>query len=113
MTEMIQPDPDPISVREQKLYAQEYKHGVQLFQKALVQYTKSEDLYQKEEFKGVMDKAMHVLIETARELRAQRLLTQNEKIAKDYAALIDKPENEQMIQCLTQDLEQAKRSIDL
>lgn len=102
---------NPISPREKKLYEQEYVHGAKLFQKALDQYTKSDNPYQKEEFKQVMDKAMAVLNETARELKAKSLVEQNEKISQDYTAFTDQPGNTKAVDALNRDLEKAKKSV--
>jgi hypothetical protein len=111
MTDEIssQGTPTPITPREQKMYEQEYKHGAQLFQKALQQYTKSDNPYQQDEFQQVMDKAMKVLNETAAELHRKALLDQNAKIAKDYAAFNDKPGDNSIVEKLNHDLDQAKK----
>ena len=101
----------PITPREQKMYEQEYKHGAQLFQKALEQYHKSDNPYQQEEFHGVMDKAMNVLNETAKALSRQHLLDQNTKIKQDYVAFDKAPGDAQVFDALKHDLEQAKKSI--
>ena len=80
MSDAISGDhPSPITPRETKMYEQEYKHGAQLFQKALQQYVKSDNPYQQEEFHQVMDKAMRVLNETAGELNRKALLEQNSR----------------------------------
>ena len=104
-------NPAPITPREKKMYEQEYKHGAQLFQKALQQYIKSDNPYQQEEFHQVMDKAMRVLNETAGELNRKALLDQNARIEKDYAAFNDKPKDEGAFNKLNHDLDQAKKSI--
>ena len=104
-------NPTPITPREKKMYEQEYKHGAQLFQKALQQFVKSDNPYQQEEFHQVMDKALRVLNETAAELNRKALLDQNDKIQKDYAAFNDKPTDNQSFNKLNHDLDQAKKSI--
>jgi len=104
-------NPTPITPREQKMYEQEYKHGAQLFQKALQQYVKSDNPYQQDEFQHVMDKAMRVLNETAAELNRKALLDQNDKIEKDFAAFNNKPDDPSNFDKLNKDLEQAKKSI--
>jgi len=101
----------PITPRERKMYEQEYKHGAQLFQKALQQYVKSDNPYQQEEFHQVMDKAMRVLNETAGELNRKGLLDQNDKIEKDYAAFNKKPTDPSTFKKLDNDLDQARKSI--
>lgn len=100
----------PITPREKKMYEQEYKHGADLFQRALDQYKKSDNPYQKEQFGEVMDKAMRVLNETARELKRSDLLKQNQMIAKEYDSYKNNP-NEDIASKLTKDLDKAKKSI--
>lgn len=104
-------NPAPITPREKKMYEQEYKHGAELFQKALQQYVKSDNPFQQEEFHQVMDKALRVLNETAVELNRKALLDQNAKIQKDYAAFNERPEDSAMFSKLNHDLDQAKKSI--
>ena len=65
---------NPIGPQDQRAYEIEYKHGADLFQRALDQYSKSDNPYQKAEFKDVMDQAMNVLNETAKELMRSELL---------------------------------------
>ncbi len=103
--------PDPITPREKKMYEQEYKHGAQLFQKALQQYAKSDNRFQQAEFQEVMDKAMRILNETAAELNRKALLDQNAKIEKDYAAFSDAPTDNKIVGQLDHDLDQAKKFI--
>jgi hypothetical protein len=110
MADIQGPGSEPITPREKKMYEQEYKHGVQLFQKALHSYESSDNPAQKEMFKDVMLKSMNVLNETARELKRQALLSQNEKIEKDFAAFNDKPDDKKAIASLEKDLEKAKNS---
>ena len=64
------------------------------FQKALEQHAQSDNMFQQGEFRNVMDKAMNVLNETARELKNKSLAEQNDKISKDYEAFIKQPANE-------------------
>jgi len=99
-----------ISLKEMKLYEQEYKHAAALCQKTLAEYAKAEDIYQKEEYKEVMNQAMQVLKETAHGLKRQDLLKQNEEIEKTYSSYQNNP-NDQVQQKLNQDLEKAKNSI--
>ena len=100
----------PITPREKKMYEQEYKHGADLFQRALQQNNTSDNPYQKEQFGEVMDKAMQVLNETARELKRKDLMDQNKLIAQDYKAYQNNP-NDQVSSKLKQDLDKAKKSI--
>jgi hypothetical protein len=101
----------PIGPREKKMYEQEYKHGADLFKRALDQYTKSENPYQQAEFKGVMDKAMTVLNQTASELMRKELKAQNDTIAKDYANFQKFPKDPDTLDKLNSDLDKAKKSI--
>lgn len=97
--------------REIHMYEQEYRDSAQLFQNAVEHYAKSDNPYQKKEFQEVMDKALTILNETARELNKQYLLDQNAKIAKDYASFNKTPDDEKAVEQLTKDLEEAKRSV--
>ncbi|HSX38172.1 MAG TPA: hypothetical protein VLE95_05005 [Chlamydiales bacterium] len=101
----------PMTPREQKMYEQEYKHGAQLFQKALEQYVKSDNPYQQEEFNQVMQKAMRVLNETANELNRKSLLEQNQKIEQDYNQFTNEPKDVAALDKLQHDLDQARKSI--
>ena len=101
----------PIGPREQKMYEQEYKHGADLFKRALDQYSKSDNPNQQAEFKDVMDKAMQVLNETAKELMRNELFKQNEKISQDYATFQKSPSDPDTQSKLEKDLDKAKKSI--
>ena len=100
----------PITPREKKMYEQEYRHGADLFQRALLQSDKSENPFQREQFGEVMDKAMAVLNETARELKRKDLMDHNQLIEKDYLAYKDNPDD-RVTDKLSRDLEKAKKSI--
>jgi len=102
----------PLNPNDKKMYEQEYKHSADLFQRALDQYKKSDDPYQQAEFKDVMDRAMQVLNETAQELMRKELQKQNAQIAKDYATFQKYPGDEDTLEKLNQDLDQAKKSVD-
>lgn len=102
--------PREITPREKAIYKDEYKHGVDLFQRALQQHAKAEDVFKKGEFEDVMNNMMQVLNETARALKAENLKEQNKKIANDFAAYQDTPTTDNQKK-LTKDLDQAKRSI--
>ena len=101
----------PLGPREKKMYEQEYKHSADLFKRALDQYTKSDNPYQKAEFKDVMDKAMNVLNETASELMRKELKAQNDAISKDYATFQKYPEDPDTLDKLNKDLDKAKKSM--
>lgn len=100
----------PLSPQDKKLYRQEYLHSVDLFQRALNEYSNSDNVYQKEEFKGVMDMAMQVMNETARELKNPNLLAQNQKIAEELMKYEEDPSSPLQAD-LVNDLNQAKRSV--
>lgn len=67
-----------------KAYTQEYKHGVDLFQRALIEYNSADEIHKKDAFREVMDRALQVLNETAQGMKRPDLLNQNQKIAKDF-----------------------------
>ena len=103
-------DTGPVTPRQAEVYKKEYQHGVDLFQRALGQSAKSDNPYQKEQFGEVMDKAMQVLNETARELKRKDLLSQNKQISQDYQAYQQSP-SDAMREKLIHDLDKAKHSI--
>lgn len=109
-SEGIQSNP-PLGPKDQKMYEQEYKQGADLFKRALDQYTKSDNPYQKQEFQDVMDKAMHILNQTAHALMKKELEKQNAEIQKDYGTFKKYPADPDTIKKLNQDLDQAKRSL--
>jgi len=100
----------PLSPQDKRAYEAEYRHGLDLFKRALDDYSHSKNMFQKAEFKDVMEKAMKVLNETAAELQQKELLKQNDRIAQDFACFDgqDSPTN---ISQLTKDIDQAKRSV--
>ena len=100
----------PLTPQVKKEYEEEYKHGADLFLRALNEYSKSDNMFQREEFKGVMEKAMQVLNDTARGLHRQELETQNKKIENDYATFQDQESPEAKAK-LTQDLTKAKKTV--
>jgi coenzyme F420-reducing hydrogenase alpha subunit len=74
----------PLSPENKKLYEKEYKQGVDLFQRALNEYSKADEMNKKQAFKEVMDRALQVLRETSHELHSPDLEKQTDKIQKDY-----------------------------
>ncbi|MBS3904352.1 MAG: hypothetical protein KGZ39_03395 [Simkania sp.] len=100
----------PISPQNRQLYEQDYKRGVDLFQRALGEYAKAEEPHKKEAFKQVMDNALHCLNESARGLKRQDLLQQTSKIEHDYQAYQSHAEDPEKTQ-LTSDLDQANKFI--
>jgi hypothetical protein len=97
--------------REIHMYEQEYRDSAQLFRDAVEHYAKSDNIYQKKEFQEVMDKALSILNETARELNRKGLLEQNAKIEQDYAKFNKSPDDEGAITQLEKDLDDAKKSL--
>lgn len=95
----------PLSPEEKRSYEKEYKQGVDLFQRALTEYSKAEEVNKKQAFKEVMDRALQVLHETSRELHRSDLEKQTDKIDRDYQAFQDGGSKSD----LTKDLKEAKR----
>ncbi len=75
------------SPRDIEAYRQEYKHGLDLFQRALLEYNTSDEMHKKAAFQDVMQNALQVLNETARGMKRDDLLKYNDQIAKDLKAL--------------------------
>lgn len=100
-----------VNPRAEKLYKQEYQHGANLFEKALVQANKSTYDPQKKEFSGVMNIAMEVLNQSARELKNQSLIAQSQKISEKYKEYQKNPSKENF-EALRKDLEKAKHLFD-
>jgi hypothetical protein len=98
----------PISRHDRILYEKEYRQGVDLFQRALNEYEKADEIHKKEAFREVMDRAMQVLNETARELKRTDLLDQNKKIEQSFQAFQD---NDADPAKLAKNLDRAKDSI--
>lgn len=98
------------SSQDKRAYEMEYKHGLDLFQRALGEYNKAEEIHKKDAFREVMDRALKVMNETAQGLMRDDLKTQNEKIASDYQAFKDKGEHSAE-SALEQDLNEAKNKI--
>jgi hypothetical protein len=100
-----------VNPRAEKLYKQEYQHGANLFEKALLQANKSSYPPQQKEFAGVMNIAMEVLNQSARELKSQTLMAQSQKIAEKYKEYQKNPTKENF-EALRSDLDKAKHSFD-
>lgn len=100
--------PSAPSPQDVKLYKQEYHHGVDLFQRAMEEYGKADEIHKKEAFREVMDRALHVLNDVAYALKNPQMAQQNEKIAEDFQAYQDKGDEVSKNQ-LAQDLRQAKK----
>ncbi len=104
--------PGPLNPRDKKMYEQEYKQSADLFKRALDQYSKSDNPYQKAEFQDVMSRALDVLNETANELMRKELQSQSNKISQDYATFQQFPDDPDAKEKLTQDLDKAKKLVD-
>jgi len=97
-----------IGPHEKKMYEAEYKQAADLFQRTLAEYSKSDNIYQKAEFKKVMEESLQVLNDAATGLRRNDLLNQNSLIEKDYNSFqSDDKDNAK----LKNDLDKAKRSV--
>lgn len=101
----------PLGPRDVKMYEQEYKHGAELFQKALDDYAKSDNPFQKAEFKDVMEKSLQVLNDSAQGLARKELQKQNAQISKDYATFQKESDDPQRVSQLKSDLEKAKKLV--
>lgn len=102
-------EPSGLTPHDKTRYEQEYRQSVDLFQKALTQYSKSEDPYRQHEYEQVMKQALTILNETANQLMQQELQKQNAQIAKDYAAFQKNPSSQEAVKNLQNDLTQAKK----
>lgn len=101
----------PVSANQKrKMYEAEYKHAADLFERTLNEHAKSDNEYQKDAFRKVMDQSLSILKETAGELKRQELLRQNSQIEKDYAAYQDGGSKSAKSK-LEHDLERAKNSL--
>lgn len=105
MSEIQPGGPSPLSPEDRKMYEKEYKQGVDLFQRALNEYSKADEVNKKQAFKEVMDRALQVLHETSHELHRSDLEQQTDKIDKDYQAFQDGGSKNE----LSKDLKDVKR----
>lgn len=99
----------PLSPQDRSAYEKEYRQGLDLFKRALDDYSHAKNMFQKAEFKEVMEKAMRVLNETATELHRNELLAQNETISKDFSSF-DQEDNSTNIAQLKKDINRARDS---
>ena len=100
----------PLSPQEKKAYELEYKKGADLFKRALDDYSHSKNMFQKEEFRSVMDKAMQVLNDAAAALQRKELLNQNTVIEKDFENF-QSQDNQAAIDTLITDLGKAQKKV--
>ena len=109
MVDSIQ-DGGSITPQDKKLYTEEYHHGVNLFKRALNEYSTAGEVHKKDAFRQVMDKALNVLNETAAGLKRQDLIDKNQKIKADYDSY-QASQKEDAKKTLTNDLDQADKSV--
>ncbi|MBI2743411.1 MAG: hypothetical protein HYX48_05785 [Chlamydiales bacterium] len=93
-----------------QMYAQEYKRGIDLFQRALIEYNSADEVHKKDAFREVMDRALQVLNETAQGMKRDDLVAQNQKIAQDFQTYQNShsPKDEKVLE---KDLNQARRAL--
>ncbi|HSW87115.1 MAG TPA: hypothetical protein VLG49_06420 [Rhabdochlamydiaceae bacterium] len=75
-------------------YKQEFARSVDLFQKSLQEYEKTEEFHKKAKFKDVMDKALQIMNETAKACLSKKAQSEKTQLEKDYQNFIqhDNPE---------------------
>jgi len=101
-------DSPNISPADRKMYKNEYKHAADLFERTLNEDVKSNNMYQQDEFRKVMEQSVQVLKETATALHQDKLMDQANKIEEDLAAY-QKDRSPASIFELHKDLEKAKK----
>ncbi len=101
-------DSSGMSSAEKKMYKSEFKHAADLFERTLDADTKSNNMYQKDEYRKVMEKSVQVLKETATALNQDNLLKQADQIEQDLNAYQQSATPASIFQ-LHQDLEKAKK----
>lgn len=99
-----------ITPQDRAMYQEEYKHGIDLFQRALNEFSSAHEIHKKEAFRQVMDRALQVLNDTARGLKRQDLLEHNKTIGEDFKSY-QKTQDDAHKAKLTNDLEQAQKRI--
>jgi hypothetical protein len=100
----------PLKPEDKKAYEAEYRQGLDLFKRAMTEYGNADEIHKKEAFKEVMERALQVLNETARELKRPDLMTQNQQIAHDLETYENAGDKDSKSQ-LAQDIKQAKKTI--
>lgn len=100
----------PIPPQLKAVYKKEFSQGVNLFQKSLAEYQKTDAGPKKDKFKEVMDMAMQVMSETAKLCLSKQGQKKESTLEKDYQGFITNasPEN---LQKLQSDLDNLKKSI--
>ncbi len=99
-----------ITPQMRQQYKQECVQGVDLFQRSLQEYQKSQIPAQKEEYKDVMDKALQVIRETVPQCLSKAMQQEELELEKDYQTYIDNP-SPANLKKLTSDLQQFKKEI--
>ena len=91
-------------------YQKDFARSVDLFQKSLDEYYKTDDVNKKAKFKDVMDKALQIMNETARGFISKGVEEQKEQLEKDYQSFNDheSPTDQQK---LNKDIDRLKRTI--
>jgi hypothetical protein len=100
----------PVDPQAIAKYQEQYKHGVDLFQRALDEYQQAEEVHKKDAFRKVMDKALQALNDTARGMRRQDLLEKNSQIKEDFLVFQKAPSHEAKSQ-LESDLKNAEKAL--
>jgi hypothetical protein len=98
-----------LSSSDKKLYKSEYKHAADLFERALNEDEKSDYMFQKDEFRKVMEKSVQALKDAANALNQDSYLEQAKKIEDDLATYQQDGGSKSSIFQLHQDLERAKK----
>jgi hypothetical protein len=100
----------PVNPQDLTKYKAEYKQGVNLFQRALDEYSRADEVHKKDAFREVMDRALQVLNETAQGMTRKDLLQQNSQIHQDLLAFENAPTDQKKKQ-LENDLKNAQDSL--
>ena len=104
-------DSSGITPADKKMYKKEFEEAANLFEDALNSDTKSNYVFQKDEYRKVMEKSVDILKETADALNQKGLIDQANKLEKDLAAYEKDGGSQASIFQLHQDLEKAKKSV--
>ena len=96
-----------INPQDLQTYRHEYKQGVDLFQRALKEYSAADEIHKKDAFREVMENALQILNDSAKAMKRTDLLQKNQQIAKDFQDLQDTG-SLQAQKHLTDDLNQAE-----
>ncbi|HNA62353.1 MAG TPA: hypothetical protein PKW79_04690 [Rhabdochlamydiaceae bacterium] len=100
----------PITPQMKEIYKQECTRGVELFQRSLKEYQKSQIPAQKDEYRDVMDKALQIIKETASQCLGKEMQKEGSNLQKDYDTFIANPSDNNLNR-LNNDLEHFKKEI--